>query len=738
MDYLANYTLIPLRLAGNQLIQNVDSPDGVTNRAPLLYRLDIYKPKAYQSGTFVVHESLRGREAPAYIEGGITLSEGCNFDLSEFVWGLLKATPPKADQDTITVQALATMPYYFKSWVEPYQSTTETTSGIEYLLRAKLNENQFAAWKENFFSTYLQERRGFLTWQPNNKTVDRNQPEFLSYLVHHNPAPTALKVRVEIEYTDGTRSETLTPITLSNVDNFSLYTVPVGFEALGLDVIEEETEKEIFAYSVWLSNQSTQRLSEIRRYVVCNDYEPYVRHIVFLNSLCGWDTLRLYGVSRQQLQMSSTTFQRQLEANYTPSSDELFITNITGERRLTVNTGYQPNREWLEYLEEIFWSENVFVNSNEGFIPLVLGQNTFEGPDDEENFGGRTFVFKHAKIGKGYSNLPVTPVFTTTVRPTVWVGVGGYCLVNENGIRTGMQAFTLLELRYADGLLERVPGIARKANTPDTEGYILPVSSNTCVATPYLNTLISDPSSFTRNNCAPGYTGRAPVITINAGAYGSETSQAEAQSRAEAAWAALNTQAYANESGICELNYQSVAISRLSTLMKSGCTAPATGGRWTITVAAGAYTSSISQADADAQANTFANSLDTQANANTFGSCVSGQFYWVSLGSGQANYRVYVAQGIGYNFIVQGNIAPTYRPITKGQFLDMPVTAPYSFANLLHDSQSQGAYLVNYEIYKNGTQVSAGSVSIPNTQGMSPFLSLPPSAVGDLIFVKIF
>lgn len=642
MDYLANFTLLPLRFAGNQLIENVGSPDGVANRAPLLYRLDIYKPAAYQSGTFVVHESLRGREAPVFEVGGIVFSEGCNFDLSEFVWGLLTASPPKAEQDTITVQPLATMPYYQKSWVEPYKATTEVTSSIQYLLRAKLNEDQFAVWKENFFSSYLQEKRGFLTWQPNTaKIIDRDQPEFLSFLVHHNPVPTALKVRVDVEFQDGSRyATTLTPIQLTTVSNYSLYTVPVGFSALGLDEIEEEEEKDIFAYTVWLSDQNTQSLTEERRYIVNNDYQPYVRHVVFLNSLGGWDTLRLFGVSKEQLQVNTTLFQRQLEAKYTPSSEELFVTNIAGKRKLTLNTGYLPDRQWLLYLEEILWTEKVFVHAQEGLIPLVLSQNTYDLPDDEEDFAGRTFVFEHSKTAIGYSALPSPPIFTNVARPMVWVGYGGYCLINDRGLRTGYQAFTMLELRYSDGLHERVPGTLRKPNNPDELGYLPPTLSAECAATPYLNTEISRVGSFLRNNCGPNYKGSAATIVIAAGQYGSESSQTEADTRAESAWSLLNTQDRANQYGSCTLSiFYSVAVSQLSTYTKNTCSGTQYGSPWTITVPADAYTSNTSQADANNQAIAYANSLDTQANANLYALCRNLWDYDYNVPSGYFHYR---------------------------------------------------------------------------------------------------
>lgn len=738
MDYLAPITFLPLRFAGNQLIENVSSPDGITNRANLIYRLDIYKPKAYQSGTYVVHESLRGREAPAYFDSGMTFSEGCDFDLSEFVWGLLEVSAPKASQNSITIQPLAIMPYYTKSWVEPYQNTSETSTGIKYLVRGRLNEESFAAWKESFFTVYLAQKRGFFTWQPiGNKLVDRNQPEFLSYLVHHNPAPTQLKVRVDVEFSDGTtHATTLTPITLSNVNNYSLYTVPVGFEALGLDELETETDKEVLAYTVWLSNQNTQALTETRRYVVNNDYEPYVRHLVFLNSLGGWDTLRLFGVSKEILQVSSLVSQRKLEANYTPSSEELFVNTITGERRLTLATGFQPSREWLQYLEEIFWAEKIYVNTSEGLVPIVLAQNTFEAPDDEENFGGRTFQFKRSKIGKGYSALPSAPVFNNYNRPTEWVGIVDYCLVNDFGVRTGFKSYSMLELRYSDGLKERVSGIPRKSNSPETEGYIAPVLSESCVVTPYLNELITGVCNFVKNDCGVGYTGQAPIITISAGQYGSETSQIEAQMRAQAAFDSLNTQSYANLNGTCLLNivYQSAAISRASNFTRNNCGTGNIGSNWTITVAQGAYTSTVSQAAANALAVAYADSVDTQANANVFGSCTPGENYSVSVPTGSANYRFFLNKGSSFYLAGTGFQTP-YIPTST--HYDVLLSSTQRGADTTFYAIHSAAFSGTAYVYKNGTLWYTVNYSYTSVSYSQNLFNIPATAAGDLIFVKL-
>lgn len=642
MDYLASYSLLPLRLAGNQLIINIPSPETVLNRAELLYKLELYQPEAYQSGSYMLYERLRGRERPVTVIENTDYSEGAYFDVSEYFWSLLSPTPPKSNQAEILLQALATMPVYWKQLVTPYESETTLTSPIQYIIRGKIHEDQFPGWKDSFFTEYLTSTRQFYTWQPRyDKLTDRSQPEFLSYLVHHNPCPSELRVRVNIEYQDGTFSTTtLTPITLSNVYNYTLYTIPVGFNALKLDENEAETEKTIHRYTVWLSNQNNQRLTEERYYIVNNDYVPYVRHLVFLNSLGGFDSIRLYGVSSTQLKRTSALFQRELEAGYSPSSEELFVRNITGERTLTLNTGYLPNREWLDYFEELMWSEQIYVDTAEGLIPIVLTQDTYAPPNDEEDIGGRTFVFRRSKTALAYSALPAAPVTVSGARPTFWAGSSPYCLVNEKGIRTGYQVYSSLELRYSDGLLEKVPGVARKSNIPGTEGYIPPQQSSYCNVTPYLSAEISRIGTFSRNNCGQNYIGEKALIVIAAQEFGSESSQAEADTRAESAWSLLNTQERANQYGACTLSiFYSVAVSQLSTYSKNTCSGNQYGSPWTITVQAGAYTSNISQADANNQAIAYANSLDTQANANLYALCRNLWDYDYNVPSGYFHFR---------------------------------------------------------------------------------------------------
>lgn len=553
MDVYASITTLPLQLAGNQVIVSIEPPDPVASRAELAYQCEIYKPEAFGSGFWQLYQKLTARESPAHTFSGVTYIDPVNFDIADFLYNSLESTPPDADQTSISQQPNAVMPFYVKTYVDPLSGTTTKTSPIQFALRAKLNETQFARWRDVFFTNHFKNNRPFLTWQPKtDKVVDRAQPEFLSFLVHHDPKPQELRLRLEVHYTGGIITDLGSPITLTSVDNFTVYTVPVGFKALGLDALEAGGFNEVHAYRVWLSNENNERLTEVRRYIVNQEYTHHVRYITFCNSLGGWDTLRMTGLSFEQLNIISTTFQRQLSTSYKASDDEVFVFDSKGVRTLVVNTGDMPDATWLAYLEELAWSEKVYVLTKEGYMPIVRTSNVFDLPSDDEYLNGRTFSFRMSKDGKAFSNLGEPP--TIAARPTMWIPVFAYCeTASENGKRTGRQAYAKLELHYADGAKERCLGIARKDNIPGTEGYVAPQHATACSSAAYLNVSITCTGSVRRNNCASGLVGDFATIHIPAGSYGSETSQADADKRAQDACNALDTQEYANTYGACIL-----------------------------------------------------------------------------------------------------------------------------------------------------------------------------------------
>ncbi|MVM36472.1 hypothetical protein GO730_00420 [Spirosoma sp. HMF3257] len=449
-----------------------------------------------------------------------------------------------------------------------------------------------------------------MTWQPTEKWVETAQPEFLYYLVNFAPKPSELWLRVDLAYSDGT-VETLTPQKITAVSQYSVYSIPVGFTALGLPARETATGKQVLSYQVWLSNESAQRLSEVRTYNVNREYEPNTLFLLFANSLGGYDTLRCTGQTGRAITVKGTAAQRALAPDYLPTSAELFSRDRRGEKVLTVNTGLLDG-DALDYLTELAISEEIYLVCQEGFVALVPSETALALRTDDEDLAGRTFSFQFAKNEIGYSALPTAP--TAAARPTMWVPANTFCLINENGLRTGYLGAATLELRYQDDS-SLVKPRRSKANAPGTEGYTAPTLSGACATTPFVNTLIEKPSTYKRNNCGDGMEPTVATLSIPAGTFGGETAD-QLQSLIDHALLVMDTQAYANQYGSCLANpagysyavpadrwhYRSNVPARISI---ETADAPYMGNAWTMQGRGGSFIYATGSNDLDFPTTSF-------------------------------------------------------------------------------------------------------------------------------------
>ncbi|PQA60136.1 hypothetical protein [Siphonobacter curvatus] len=245
------------------------------------------------------------------------ITEGCRFEISPFVDALLDWSAPVAGQTGITVCPNLTLPYFLKTEIDP-ELGSSVTGAAEIAIKAKLHEDQFPGWKDLFFTNWIGAGKRFLTWQADHKLIERNQPEFLYFLLNMQPKPSELRVRCHIQYMNGT-TEIRTIQTARDLLQNCVYCIPTGFEALGLPSIETATGKEINAYTVWLNNERDDRISEYRTYLVNQDYTRNVRFLIFQNTLGGFDTLRCWGQASTSLTVTANLAQKTLEAGYLPS-----------------------------------------------------------------------------------------------------------------------------------------------------------------------------------------------------------------------------------------------------------------------------------------------------------------------------------------------------------------------------------------------------------------------------------
>jgi len=229
----------------------------------------------------------------------------------------------------------------------------------------------------------------------------------------------------------------------------------------------------------------------------------------------------------------------------------------------------------------------------------------------------------------------ITPVYQNTARSQVFTaacGTGG----------TGSQVtYTVAAAAYTS-TVSQADADAKALNDITVNGQTYANAQGSCT---YKNTARSQVFTTT---CGAGGTGSQVTYTVATAAYTSTVSQADADAKALNDITA-NGQAYANYNGSC--TYGNTARSQVFTTV---CGQGGTGSQVTYTVAAAAYTSTVSQADADAKALNDI-TANGQNYANTNGACnytstARSQIFTTNCGPGGTGSQVtYIVTAGAYN-----------------------------------------------------------------------------------------
>jgi hypothetical protein len=583
IDYLAGgLAFRPLKLTRNRIEHNVPpaSPVDVPDRTGLKYSLSIRVPDFPGSNTYETMLTLPGREKPPVVQNGQLAYEGTFFRFESELDAILTRKKPDFGQKGLFIINSLTTPYVLQQRVTAPGYETSVQQDPAWAIKAGLLEEDFLTWGDRFFSNYQAANRPFLTWQPDNALIGGGQEEFLYYLMNFAPLPSLLQLRVQVTDLDG--AETISTVTsVPDLQAYQVVGAAVGPAALDIDPATT------LKYQVWLSDQNAQRISEVRTYWIDHRYQQQERYLLFNNSFHVFDTLRLVGKGSESLKVQRTVADRERPLNAPLDFSELYIVDRTGERGLTVSTGYfrTDGAETLRYLDELLLAEEWYLITDKGHQPLELITTEIVDAEDEPGLIARTFQFQYTAAQDNFSNLPVAPPIVP--RPVYWFGVGLQLILDPYGKRTGYARPIKLEKRYADDNSQVIPFVV-KPNVPGDPDYIPSVLVPDIApgSTPYPSAEIRRVTTYIRNNCPPGKVGGPAEIFVPAGKYGGENpGDSDALARAEAD--SLNNQAFANQFGTCSLsgpqfytvaNPPAAGFYHLRTSAKNGATLNVYGG----------------------------------------------------------------------------------------------------------------------------------------------------------------
>lgn len=293
------------------------------------------------------------------------------FRLEEAFRGSLTATPPTANQNTIV--RLTDRIKRFKNYSGDMQEMESEPASLDESLPNLVvlgGVSKFHFPSMNFFTTYIQTSKKFLTWAPTTKLVDRNQEDYLCFYVYGNF--TTLKLRVKAYFDDGT-DETSVTRTLTGSSYSYLYQVPAGPLNSGASLINPS--KNLIKYELTMLDQTDAAISETRTYVLTKVKHPLTRYLMFLNSLGSYEVLRFTGQAEDVTEIRKEPIKKFLTHTYQALDGEFEVNMAVMSREIDYSSGHIRGanaEQWREYLKDLLLSTRVFDITDGQRLPVVI------------------------------------------------------------------------------------------------------------------------------------------------------------------------------------------------------------------------------------------------------------------------------------------------------------------------------------------------------------------------------
>lgn len=253
----------------------------------------------------------------------------------------------------------------------------------------------------NYFTSYLQTNKKFLTWAPVEKYVDRLQEDYLNFYIYGNF--TTIKLRIKAYFDDGTNETAITKT--KNPTAFShLYQVPAGPVNSGATLVN--AEKNIVQYELTLLDQSDIVISETRTYFISKLTHPLTRFIMFLNSLGAFEVMRFTGQAVTKSSIRKEILQKFLPHNYAAITGEFEVNNAVLSRKSNLSTGHITGRmadQWHEYMQDLLLSSRIYDVTDGRRIPIMVMDADHE--DEDQNY----VRFQRFDVQQAYDNESFTP-----------------------------------------------------------------------------------------------------------------------------------------------------------------------------------------------------------------------------------------------------------------------------------------------------------------------------------------
>ncbi|MDB5270881.1 MAG: hypothetical protein JWP58_3921 [Hymenobacter sp.] len=324
-----------------------------TTKPNLSFVCEVWVEEVYRSGTFVRLGPVQ--EQPADRFGRTVFDAQALLDgyLSEHLPALNQAQPSRAD--------CLFRRFYFR-YAEKFGAVPVAAAlsnqAQHYVVLGGLDDYAAAG---TWFASYQAGAKPFLTWEPDNKPVLPTQPEYL-YFMADSFALASFRVQVQVRYVNNTTAA-LTLATVTGVNRFEVFCLPVGYAQLGLVA---DAGPAVASWEVWVSDAAGVAQTERRRFVLNPDYVAKPRYFLYTNSLGAVSTFACVGEAKTALDVKAEEADR--PAGGDPLLGDVLTTDRSGVLTLSVSSG-SLLRAQLVAVQDFLLSTRVVLQTDAAYFP---------------------------------------------------------------------------------------------------------------------------------------------------------------------------------------------------------------------------------------------------------------------------------------------------------------------------------------------------------------------------------
>lgn len=265
---------------------------------------------------------------------------------------------------------------------------TFTVRQTHYLVYGGLDFFEYAAG--SYFTVYRPKVHPFLSWEPTQKVVLADQPEYL-YYQHDSLSDDFFQLQVKFTTAAGLAS-TVALGSQSAVACFEVWRQSVGLAQLRAQ-LGALVPAGVVAWEVAAVNAGGLAVSETRYYQLSDELPATRRYFLYANSVAGVNTLAALGKAKTEVDYANVLVQRSLQPTYLADAGETFTTSVTGVPVLRCNTGYlEPTQ--MDAFQDFLLSEEIRFYDTDRYRPGSLQpQTTLPVADDDAALLGTELAF---------------------------------------------------------------------------------------------------------------------------------------------------------------------------------------------------------------------------------------------------------------------------------------------------------------------------------------------------------